>query len=110
MLADCRYWAKVEVKKFQASLCVYMYICKSDGEYSQIYKLLSNYIYHASTINYSIFCIIYIRLILLSIVMLTLKCVYVLLGMQLLPNHKNSKAVGTLLPFSSCLFPAHFST
>ena len=48
--------------------------------------IISNY--HASTIKYSISHIMCIRLMVLWVIMLTLKSVYILLGMQLLPSHR----------------------
>lgn len=48
--------------------------------------IISNY--HASTIKYFISHIIYIRLMVLWVIMLAMKSVYILLGMQLLPSHR----------------------
>ena len=83
---------------------VFVKVMVSTAKCINCLPIISNY--HASTIKYFISQIIYIRSMVLWVIMSTLKSVYILLGMQ----PQNTKVVGTLLPFSSCLCPAYFPT
>ena len=88
MLAEWRYWAKIKVKNFKPD-CVFVKVMVSTAKCINCLPIISNY--HASTIKYSISHIICIRLMVLWVIMLTLKSVYILLGMQLLPSHRMLK-------------------